>query len=314
MQNKKIVLGLAAAVALVVLMLTALTMSASSVDVLQPAGDIAKQQKSLIIFTVGLSLVVVLPVFSLLAYISFTYRADKKNKNYNPEWKENTKLEVIWWGIPILIIIVLATVTWFTTHSLDPYKPIASHKETIKVQVVAMQWKWLFIYPDYDVATVNHLPIPHKTPVKFHLTADAPMSAFWVPKLGSQIYSMNGMDSQLHLIADKPGEYRGYSTNINGRGYADMTFVVKAQQDRDFNSWVKSAKTSQNMLDMSEYKKLAKPGVIKATKTYMLHDKDLYHKIMNQYMGHDMPKETAKPHKQPAMDHSTHEKEHVNHD
>ena len=149
-----------------------------------------------------------------------------------------------------------------------------------------MQWKWLFIYPEQDIATVNTLPIPINTPVHFTLTADAPMSAFWVPKLGSQIYAMNSMSSQLNLMATNPGEYKGYNTNINGEGYADMTFAVRATSKLEFDAWVKKASSSPRMMDEAEYKKLALPSKIKSPQEYMLMDKNLYTTIMTKYTGH----------------------------
>ncbi|MGE5298832.1 MAG: COX aromatic rich motif-containing protein, partial [Acidobacteriota bacterium] len=203
--------------------------------------------------------------------------------DYKPEWHENTTLELLWWGIPIAVISILAVIAWNTSHSLDPYKQIESDKAAIKVQVVALQWKWLFIYPQLGVATVNKLPIPEKTPIHFTISADAPMSAFWVPTLGSQIYAMNGMSTQLNLIADRTGEFTGVSSNINGKGYADMKFTVYSKTEKDFNEWVKSAQNSANMLDRTMYERLAQPGVTDEA-TYMLTDASLYDTIVNKYM------------------------------
>lgn len=253
-------------------------------DVLQPQGDIALQQRNLLIFTLLLGLMVIAPVFTLLAVFAVKYRDTNKKARYEPEWAHNTKLELVWWGIPILIIIVLGIVTWVTTHQLDPYKKIESDKQTVKVQVVALQWKWLFLYPDHGIATVNHMPVPEKTPITFALTADAPMSAFWVPALGSQIYSMNGMTSELNLIADRPGSYRGYTTNINGEGYASMTFTVRAQTDAAFQQWLIEAKKSAKDMDAKVYEELAKPSKQNKEATYTLKNKDFYDTIINKYM------------------------------
>ena len=266
-------------------------------DILQPAGDIAKQQRNLMVFTLGLMGIIVVPIFIMLGWFGWKYRAgnDKRKKHdYKPEWHENKVLELLWWGIPIAVIVILAVTAWTTSHSLDPYKRIESNKATVEVQVVALQWKWLFIYPQLGVATVNKLPIPENTPVHFTISADAPMSAFWVPTLGSQIYAMNGMSTQLSLIADRTGEFTGVSTNINGKGYADMKFTVQSKTDKDFKEWVKSAQGSANMMDEATYQRLAQPGLTDES-TYMLMDEKLYDKIVNKYMhgmSHDGTSDT----------------------
>ena len=251
-------------------------------DVLAPSGAIAEQQKSLLLFALLLSAIVVVPVFTMLGLFAWKYREGGKAK-HTPEWSENSALEALWWGIPIIIIVVLAVVTWRTSHSLDPYRPIASSHETLEVQVVALQWKWLFIYPDENIATVNKLVVPEDVPVHFTLTADAPMSAFWVPALGTQIYTINGMSSQLYLIADHTGQFEGYTTNINGKGYADMKFVVDARSQNDFSKWTDTAKASSAKMDIPTYEQIAKPGMM-GQKEYALADSSLYDTIINKYM------------------------------
>ena len=258
-------------------------------DILQPMGDIALQQRNLLYFALLLCAVVVVPVFIMLIGFAWKYREHgekhgKKKATYTPEWSDNKWLEIIWWGIPIIIIAILATVTWATSHSLDPYRPIVSDKKAIEVQVVALQWKWLFIYPELGVATLNQLPVPVGTPIHFSLTADAPMSAFWIPTLGSQIYNMNGMNSQLNLIADHTGDFAGYTTNINGEGYARMKFVVHSRSQAEFDAWVKKAITSPRMMDTTEYEKLANPETVTEEREYMLMDTHLYDTILDKYM------------------------------
>ncbi len=285
MKKYRAVLGVAFVVAALAL-LGSILLRDVHFDILQPAGNIAKQQRDLIVFTLGLMGIIVIPIFIMLGWFGWKYRAgnDKRSKHdYKPEWHENTTLELLWWGIPIAVISILAVIAWNTSHSLDPYKQIESDKAAIKVQVVALQWKWLFIYPQLGVATVNKLPIPEKTPIHFTISADAPMSAFWVPTLGSQIYAMNGMSTQLSLIADRTGEFTGVSSNINGKGYADMKFTVYSKTEKDFNEWVKSAQNSANMLDRTMYERLAQPGVTDEA-TYMLTDASLYDTIVNKYM------------------------------
>jgi len=256
-------------------------------DVLSPSGEIADQQRNLLIFTLCLSALVVIPVYTMLGM--FAWRYSEKNprsaKTYRPDWHKNTILEIFWWGIPIAMIGILSVVTWQTSHALDPYKRLASDQKTVNVQVIALQWKWLFIYPDYGIATVNQLPVPEKAPIHFNITADAPMSAFWIPALGSQIYAMNGMDSQLNLKANHPGNFGGYSTNINGEGYADMKFTVHAMTKEDFASWTKKAAKSPKTFGMAEFHKLAKPGLEHSEQTYKLGDKKLYSEVLDTMMG-----------------------------
>mgnify|MGYP003543087158 CR=1 FL=1 len=262
--------------------------------ILQPAGDIAKQQRDLLIFATAMMGIVVVPIFAMLAWFGWKYRAGNKaskKADYTPEWHENKRLELLWWGVPSMIIAVLAVTAWYTSHSLDPYKKIESDKVAIEVQVVALQWKWLFMYPDLGIATVNKLPIPEQTPVHFTISADAPMSAFWIPSLGTQIYAMNGMSSQLNLIADHTGEFAGYTTNINGEGYADMKFTTYAKTEADFTAWTKSAMISPNVMDEAMYARLTTPGLADEA-TYVLKDKDLYNKIVAKYM-HGMSTESG---------------------
>lgn len=254
------------------------------IPVLMPSGEIGAQQRDLIVFTVLLAAVVVVPVFVLLTVFALKYREGNTKAGYQPEWGENKWLELIWWGIPIIIIVVLSIVTWMTSHSLDPYRAIKSDKPALEVKVVALQWKWLFIYPEQGMATVNDLTIPVDRPVHFTLSADAPMSAFWIPDLGSQIYSMNAMSSQLHLIANKQGTFKGYNTNINGKGYAKMTFDVHSVGDKEFESWVHKGHRGQSLTEAS-YAQLAQPSTLDAPKYYHLADPDIYDKVIAKYMN-----------------------------
>lgn len=260
------------------------------VPVMNPKGEIARQQRDLIIFTVLLSSVVVVPVFALLAFFSWRYRDSNKKAKYRPDWDSNKLLEFIWWGVPCVIILILGIVTWRTSHELDPYKPLVSETKPITVQVVALQWKWLFMYPEQQIASVNVLPFPEDTPINFTITADSPMNSFWIPSLGGQVYAMSGMSTKLHLIANERGEYKGSSANISGRGFADMTFVARATSKADFDAWVIETKKSSKALDMTAYEELAKPNVSKEPVLYTLEDTELYDKIVMKYMaeGADM--------------------------
>jgi cytochrome o ubiquinol oxidase subunit II len=254
------------------------------IDVLQPSGEVAAAQRDLLVFATALSLVVVLPVFALLVYFAIKYRAGNTRANYMPEWGENRLLEGLWWGIPIVIIGILGSVIVQTSHSLDPYKQIAGG-EPLEIQVVALRWKWLFIYPEQQVATLNHVQVPLNRPIKFSMTADAPMSGFWIPALGSQVYAMNGMESQLNLKATKLGEYTGYTTNINGEGYAKMTFLTTVVSDSDFSAWAETAKQSDDPMNQREYELLATPESVTDQRTYRLANAKLFDSIVEKY-GH----------------------------
>jgi cytochrome o ubiquinol oxidase subunit 2 len=255
------------------------------IPVLAPTGEVGSQETGLILFALGLSAIVVIPVYVML--FSFAFRFHKSNKKavYRPDWSTNKWLEGLWWGIPIVIIGVLAAVAYQTSHQLDPYK----HRpggQPLTVQVVALQWRWLFIYPDQNVASLNQVALPKDRPVHFVLTADAPMSAFWIPALGSQIYAMSGMASQLNLKPTKLGDFKGYSTNINGAGYADMIFTARVMSPAAFDQWVAAGRRSVHHLDETAYAQLAKPRSDAATKLYSLTDPDLFDSVLAKYMGH----------------------------
>ncbi len=234
----------------------------SDIAVLNPAGEVASQQRDLLVFAFWLSMLVVIPVFALTLFVTVRYREGNKKAAYRPDWSHSRILETIWWGVPAIIIIVLGVVTWRTSHTLDPYKPLADNSQAIEIQVIALEWKWLFLYPEYDVASVNLLPVPTNRPLNFSITSDAPMNSFWIPKLGSQIYAMKGMQTKLHLRADTPGSYRGLSTNISGEGFARMGFEAKAMSNDDFLDWVRTTKETDSYLDSKSYKELAKPSTL----------------------------------------------------
>lgn len=255
----------------------------NDIHVLQPTGEVASSQAKIFMFAAVLSAMVVIPVFTMLVVFSLKYRASSKSE-YKPEWGESRLLEGLWWGIPIVIIGILGVLTYQTSHSLDPYKPLSGGKP-LEVQVIALRWKWLFIYPEQQVATLNHLPLPVDTPVRFTMTADAPMSAFWIPSLGSQVYAMNGMESQLNLKANKTGEYVGYTTNINGEGYAKMTFDTRVTSRAQFDSWTTTAKASKEGMNMKVYESLEAPESVTDERTYRLANAKLFDLVVQKY-GH----------------------------
>ena len=260
------------------------------------------------IFTVALSMIVILPVFVMTALFAYKYREGNTKAKYTPEVEGNNVIEAVWWGIPILIISVLSVVTWFSSHDLDPYKSLDSNKQPLRVQVVALQWKWLFIYPEQGIASVNEVRFPAGRPVNFELTADAPMSAFWIPNLGSQTYAMNGMTSKLHLEADAPGEFNGSNTNISGEGYAGMNFKAIATTEKDFTLWAKNLSQSDRHLDWAEYEKLAKPSKKNPVTYYMLHDSELVKKIVTQYEHGGHGTMESNDNEQPTSGHDAHMK------
>ena len=268
-----------------------LALNGHTIAILNPQGIIAAQQRNLIIFASLLSLLIVIPVFALTFYISFKYRASNTKARYTPEWDHNTKLEFFWWAIPSIIILVLAGITWKSSHDLDPFKPLASTTPAITIQVVALPWKWLFIYPEQQIATVNYVKFPEQTPVNFEITADAPMNSFWIPQLGGQIYAMAGMSTQLHLMADHAASYSGSSANLSGKGFAGMTFMAESTSAANFSTWVNTIQDSSNQLSFDEYHQLAIASENHPRQDYASVQPNLYHEIMMQYMApmHDMP-------------------------
>jgi cytochrome o ubiquinol oxidase subunit 2 len=262
------------------------------VAILQPVGTIAEKQRDLMIFATALMLVIVLPVFALTAFIAWRYRESNTRAKYTPDWGGSRLAEGLWWGLPLLIISILSVVIWKTSHELDPFKPLASNEKPLTVQVVALQWKWLFIYPEQNIASVNHLQIPINTPINFRITSDAPMNSFWIPQMGGQIYSMAGMETKLHLDSTQEGNYRGSSANISGEGFSDMNFEVRAGSRDEFDRWAQDISANASQLDTDTYNELAKPSRDKASNTYSSVDTGLFESIIMKYMepGHEEQK------------------------
>jgi cytochrome o ubiquinol oxidase subunit 2 len=270
----------------VLLLLMAVTLSGCGEQfiVLDPKGPIGESQKDLIYLSTILCAVIIVPVLILTAIIVWRYR-DKKGSTakYRPNWEHSTKLEVIWWSIPIVIIIALAAVTVKYTHDLEPSKPIASEKEAITIQVTSLDWKWLFKYPDENIATINYVKIPEDVPVRFQLTSDTAMNSFWVPQLGGQIYSMSGMAMTLFLQADEQGSYFGTGANFTGKDFAQMTFQVDATTEEDYNAWVQEVKNTAPALTMEGFEKLTEPSTSE-TQLFSSFPEGLFDKIVTQYV------------------------------
>lgn len=284
--RKKFRIAAAIVVGLGLLAALALFLQSVNIPVLDPKGLIAHEQRNLIIFTVILSLFVIIPVYTLTFVFAWRYREHHRTSRHAPDWEKNNVIETVMWGIPIVIILILSIVTWRTSHSLDPFRPIESDKKPLTVQVVSLQWKWLFIYPEQKIATVNYFQMPKDVPVVFEITSDAPMNSFWIPDLGGQIYSMNGMTTKLHLVAHELGRFKGSSANISGAGFADMQFVAEAVEPGDFIKWVSSIQHgSTNKLDLAEYEELAKPSSRVSTTEYVLAKEDLHRTIVMKHMA-----------------------------
>lgn len=254
------------------------------IAVLNPKGWVADKERDLIITSSLLMLIVVVPVLVLTVVIAMKYKASNDKATYTPEWDHSHVAEAVWWGVPCLIIIVLGVFAWKSSHELDPFKAIESDKKPLTIQVVALQWKWLFLYPEQGIATVNFLQIPEQMPIIFDITADAPMNSFWIPQLGGQVYAMPGMKTKLHLIADEAGSFRGSSANLSGKGFSGMQFIAKATSEEEFTQWVQAVKQSTNTLTPDEYKKLSLPSENNPSVSYILQTDDLYEKIVMKYM------------------------------
>ncbi len=253
--------------------------------VVHPKGIIAQSELELIITNIILMLIIIVPTYLLLFTVVWKYCIKNENAKYDPDHSFGPIGELIMWGLPSIIVVVMAIVMWDATHELNPYKPIESEIKPLTIQVVALDWKWLFIYPEQGIATLNYFHIPEQTPIHLKLSADGtPMNSFWIPQLSGQIYSMTGMTTQLYLMADGPGEYMGRAVEINGEGYADMAFPAKSSSQKDFDAWVAQVKKSPLHLTEATYNELIKPSVNKSITSFSEVEKDLYHKIIHKYM------------------------------
>lgn len=280
-------------------------LSGCNMEVLNPKGDIGADEKSLILIALGLMAIVAIPVIAMTLWFPLRYRSSNKKATYAPTWSHSTRIEVVVWTIPAIIVAILAAITWRTSHTLDPYKPLVSEAKPVTIQVIAMDWKWLFVYPDYGVATVNEIAFPTDVPVNFELTSDSVMNAFFIPQLGSQIYAMAGMETKLHLIAREPGTYAGLSTNYSGEGFSDMHFQAIATTADGFKDWIAKAKATPVALNDETYKALAKPSLKVPVSYYGSVTPGMFTHVVNKYMG-DMPHDEA-AHEGMSMDMHDHQ-------
>jgi len=252
--------------------------------VLDPKGQVGVDEKNLIIISTILMLLVVIPVIVMTLYFAWKYREGRDNEIYAPKWAHSTKIETIVWLVPVAIVLVLGVITWRSTQALDPYKPLVHEEKHLTVEVVSLNWKWLFIYPEQGVASVNELVIPTDVPVRFKITSESTMNSFFIPQLGSQIYSMAGMETKLHLIANEPGTYEGYSANYSGAGFTGMKFKTVATDKAGFQHWIDSVKQDEDSLDSATYAELAKPSENNPVEHFGAVSDTLFHDIMYKYM------------------------------
>ena len=261
--------------------------------VLNPKGLIAADEKHLFITAVLLMLIIVVPVIILTAVIAIKYRASNTKAKYTPDWAHSNMLEAVWWFVPTVIVVILATITWVSAHKLDPYRPLDSKIKPVTIQVVALEWRWLFIYPEQKIATINFVEFPANVPVTFLITSDAPMNSFQIPQLAGQIYAMAGMQTKLHIIANEVGDYNGRSVSFSGDGFSNMKFIARATTQADFDTWVKTMQQSSDQLTMDAYNQLI-PATEDAGVKYFSEPADnLFNDIMMKFMM-PMP---ALPHK-----------------
>ncbi|QKJ86167.1 cytochrome o ubiquinol oxidase subunit II [Paramixta manurensis] len=264
-----------------------LLLSACDSALLNPKGQVAMEQRSLILTAFGLMLIVVIPAVLMAVVFAWKYRASNTNAKYSPNWSHSNKVEAVVWTVPILIIVFLAILTWKSTHALEPSKPLASDAKPIEIDVVALDWKWLFIYPEQGIATVNQIAFPANTPVSFKITSNSVMNSFFIPTLGSQIYAMAGMQTQLHLIANEPGTFDGISANFSGRGFSGMKFKAIATPDKAaFDQWVAKAKQAPNTLTtMDDFEKLAAPSEDHPVEYFSSANPELFKQVIDKFMA-----------------------------
>jgi cytochrome o ubiquinol oxidase subunit II len=275
------------------LLLAAVAMSVVGCNtiVLNAPGDVAAQQGDLIVVATLLMLLIIVPVIALTLIFAWRYRANNTKAIYTPDWDHSTQLELAIWAAPLLIIIALGAITWVSTHKLDPYRPIdriaagrpvPAGTKPLVIEVVALDWKWLFLYPEQGIATVNEVAVPVDRPIQFKITGVTVMNSFYVPALAGQIYAMPGMETKLHAVMNAPGDYAGFSANYSGAGFSGMRFRLKGMSDADFERWLAKVRRSDKALARADYLQLEKPSVSEPVRHYARVDAGLYDAILNR--------------------------------
>jgi cytochrome o ubiquinol oxidase subunit 2 len=236
--------------------------------IFDPQGPIGRAELKILLNALAIMLAVGAPTIIATLVFAYWFRASNHKAKYMPNWAYSGRLEVIVWVIPALVVMFLGGIAWIGSHDLDPYKPLKHDSPPLEVQVISMDWKWLFIYPEQGVATVNALYVPAGRPIHFRLTSATVMNSFFIPQLGTQIYTMAGMATELSLLADGPGVYRGISAQFSGDGFSDMSFKVHSLSEADFEDWVQKARTATVKLDSTAYQDLSRPGIERAPKVF----------------------------------------------
>ncbi|MFV8459598.1 ubiquinol oxidase subunit II [Vibrio campbellii] len=269
------------------LVATALMLEGCNSALLDPKGSVGVQEKELIITALLLMLIVVIPVILMTVYFAYRYRETNTAEEYAPDWAHSTKIEIVVWTIPIIIIAILATITWRSTHELEPSKPLESDVQPMVIEVVSLDWKWLFIYPEQHIATINYVAFPKDVPVTFRLTSDNIMNAFFIPRLGSQIYAMPGMVTKLNLIANHEGDFKGFASNYSGEGFSQMKFTASALPDQvAFLNWVEKVKASPDRIeDWEQFRSLAAPSVAEPVTLFSSVPPFLFTDVVTQHPG-----------------------------
>jgi cytochrome o ubiquinol oxidase subunit II len=276
---RAVILGIAAEASLFTVLL-----QGHNVADFNPKGLISNVQMGLIVFSGALLLAVAVPSVALLYFVAWKYRESNSRATHDPEMRSGKRFIWAAWGVPVVFMSALSVVMWTSTHQWVPQHTIASETKPMTVEVVALRWKWLFIYPEQKIATVNFLQIPVGTPVTLELTADeTPMSGFWVPNLGGMLYAMTGHVNNLNLLAQTPGDYPGTTAEINGAGYAGMKFTARASAKKDFDNWVQDTQLSKDVLDQAEYEKLLVPSESNPAKFYSEYEAGLYGQVLAKY-------------------------------
>jgi len=279
----------------VVFFSAATALGGCSGGVLDPKGPIAAAERQIMFNSLGIMLAIVIPTILATLGVAYWFRSSNKRARYLPNFHYSGRLEMLVWSIPTMTVLLVGGVAWVGSHDLDPRKPITSTVKPVAIQVVSLDWKWLFIYPEQGIASVNHLTIPVATPISFELTSSGVMNSFFVPQLGSQIYTMAGMATRLHLQADHSGTYRGLSAQYSGGGFADMRFTVEAVPEENFAKWVTATRSAGPVLDPHTYAKLAKPSKAVAPFTYRAVAPNLFNGILSSGMQSGAPSRITLP-------------------
>jgi cytochrome o ubiquinol oxidase subunit II len=266
---------------LTMIVVCSLTLSACT-GILGPQGPIGVAEKSILIDSIAIMLAIVAPTIIAIFGFAWWFRASNTKARHLPDWTYSGRIELVVWAIPALVVMLLGGVAWIGSHELDPAKPIASPQPPLEIQVVSLDWKWLFLYPEQKIATVNSLTLPIGVPVHFSLTSASVMNAFFIPQLGSMIYTMNGMTTRLNLQADTGGVFHGLSSHFSGDGFSDMNFEVHAVTPKDFSDWVQATSKATATLDAGSYGELVKQSTKVAPTNYRLDDPGLFQSIATQ--------------------------------